>query len=166
MTPPVFSAVRPQRTQRLCGESFFNLGFVSRFSSLESARPSHPVTSANPPAATGSTPGPPATSHPSGIADNNSSHSTHTGSSVSSSRTAGKAARIVRERTSLPEMPSLSPEISRASLRAAFSSTNSAYPASPDTTDRSLPHPSAASAKPAKVAPEKVSRRNTHCRSR
>ena len=165
-TPPLFSAIRSLRPLRLCGESLFILGFVPRFSSLESARPSHRATAASPPAATGSTPGPQATFHPSGTPDNNSSRSRHTGSSESSSHNADRAAHTDHERTSPPETPSPSPEIFHAFLPAAFSSTNSASPESPDTTDRSLPHPSAASTKPAKAAPEKVSRRNTHCRSR
>src|SRR6267378_229555 len=164
MTPQFFSAYRFLRPQRR--ESFFILGHVSRFSSLPLAPPSHPATPANPPAATGSTPGPQVTSRPSGTGDNNSSHSTHTGSSESSFRTAGKAAHISRERTSLPETPSLSPEIFRPLPRAAFSSTNSASPEWPYTADRSLLLPSAESAKPAKAAHEKVFRRNTHCRSR
>jgi hypothetical protein len=130
------------------------------------AHPSRPATAANPPATAGSAPGPQATSRPSGTADNNSSHSMHTGSSVSSFRTAGKAARIFRERTSLPETPSLSPEISHRLPHAAISSMNSASRVSPDTNGRSLPPPSAASASPAKAARETKFHPNTHCRSR
>jgi hypothetical protein len=166
MTSPLFSALRSLRTQSLCGESLFTLPRGSSVSSLPLALPSRPATSANPPAATGSTPDPQATSRPSGTADNNSSHSTHTGSSESSSRTAGKAAHTGRERTSPPETQSPFPEIFRAFLPATFSSTNSASPESPDTTDRSLPVPSAALAKPVKAAHEKVFHRNKHCRSR
>ncbi len=166
MRPALFSVRQLLRTQRLCGESFFILGFVLYFSSLESAHPSRQATAASPPAATGLTPGPQATSHLSGIADNNWSHSTHTGSSEFSFRTAGRATRIAREQTSPPEMQSPFPEISRPLLRATFSSKNSAYPESPDTTGQSLPLPCAPSASPAKVAPEKKSRPNTHYRSR
>src|SRR6267378_7401115 len=76
----------------------------------QAARPSHPATSANPPAATGSAPGPQATSRPSGTSDSNSSHSTHTESSESSFHTVCTGAHIARGQTSLPETPSLSPE--------------------------------------------------------
>ena len=143
-----------------------NPGAKLNLPTARAARPSHPATAANPRAATGSTPGPQATSRPSGTADNNSSHSTHTGSSVSSFRTAGKAAHIFREQTSLPETQSLSREISHPLPHAAISSTNSASRVSPDTSDRSLPPPSAASATPAKAARETKFHPNTHCRSR
>jgi len=135
-------------------------------STEQAALPSRRATSANPPATTGSAPGPQATSRPSGTADNSSSHSTHTESSESSFRIAGKAARIFRERTSPPETPSPFPEISRALPRAAFLSTNSGFRKSPDTAGRSLPLPCAASAKPAKAGHEKESRRNKHSRFR
>ena len=154
-----------------CGSEAPSFDQVSRATNLNpstapAARPSHPATSANPPAATGLTPGPQATSLPSGISDNNSSRSTHTGSSVSSFRIAGKTTHTARERTSLPETPSHSPEIFRALPRATISSTNSASLVSPDTNDQSLRLPCVSSAKPAKAAPEKEFRPNTHCRSR
>jgi len=168
MTPLLllFSALRPRLTRRLCGESFFTLGFVPCVSSFESARPFRPATAANLRATTGSTPGPQATSRPSGISDNNSSRSTHTGSSESSFRTACRAIHTARAQTSPPGTPSPFPEISRPPLRAALSSTNSASLASPETTDQSLPPASAASAAQAKAAPEKVSRPNTHSQFR
>lgn len=175
MTPSLFSALRTLRPLfalsasgegRLCGESLFPLGFTPCSSSIESARPSHPATSANPRAATGSTPGPQATSRPSGTADNNWSHSTHTGSSESSFRTVCTAIQNGREQTSPPGTRSPFPEIFRALPRAVFSSRMSASLESPDTSGQSLPMASAASAKLVKAAHEKVFHRNTRFRFR
>jgi hypothetical protein len=175
MKPLLFSVLRTQRSLlalselregRPCDESFFTLGFAPLFSSLVSARPSHPATAANPRAAIGSTPDPQATSRPSGTSDNNSSRSMHTGSFESSSRTVCTAGHTAHERTSPPETQSPSPEISLALPRAAHSSKTPESPESPDTTDQSLPLSCAASTKPAKAARETEFHPNKHCQSR
>jgi len=135
-------------------------------STEQAARPSHPMTSANPVATTGSEPDQPVTFPRSGTADNSSSRSTHTESSESWFRTAGKAAHTFHERTSPPGRPSLSPEISRPHRRAAVSSNAPASRESLYKAGRSLPLPCAASAAPAKAARETKFHPNTHSRFR